>query len=518
MQAVSPAFNALADGDVRPHTWASLISFTKEYDDAITFFTLDQSVLNGTDILGTDVDNPLQAWDFYEYSDFTERMIGFSVQRELDFPYSVVNAIADFTLNNYDKYFSPRAGSPIDDYILPKRPVRLLQGLANTLLPQFVGLTQGMPEISETEATAGFTALDFLTQIYSMPIRETQALQDVRTDQVLAEIFTQFGLSPTQYDLGIGRNVVKFLFFEKDQLTAGDVIRPLMQAEGGMLWLDEAGIIRFKPRLEQPNDSTYIFDADNIVSCDVVNEDQIINHVIITTDVREVQEFQTVYSKKTTDKTLDVIQAGGTYVFKAELQDPLLTVEQPAYGNQADVSWFTAVQDNGSAVISGITITTTELKTNTYEMTITNSNSFPVNINQMNLWGQPAKRISVDPIIYENKETDSIVKFEDKSLEISNNFVQDIDAARSLALTILDEYAEYADILEIEVKGNAAIQLSDIITVNYNQFDGEYRIISVSNKLQSGQFTQVLKCRGYNPRTYFQLNVSVLNGSDVLAP
>lgn len=518
MQIVPSGFNELARGDVRPHSWGGLISFTKDFDPDITFFTLNQSVLNGTDILGTSEDNPLQAWDKYEYADYTERIIGFSIQQELNFPYSVVNSIADFTLNNYDNYFTPRGSSPIANYIRPKRPVRLLQGFRNTTLPQFVGLTQGMPEISETEATATFTAVDFLTQIYDMPIRETQAMYNVRTDKVLAEIFTQFGLAPTQYDLGRGRNTIKFLFFEKNQLTAGDVIRPIMQAEGGMLWLSEDGIIKFRPRLEIADTPSYIFDADSIVSCDVVNEDQIINHVIINTDVREVQEYQTVYSKKTSDTSLDVVPAGETYVFKADLQDPLLNVEQPVYGQNADVSWFTATRPDGTPVTSGVSITSVELKTNTYEMTIANANAFSVNIDQMSLWGQPAKRISVEPIVYENKETDSIEKYEDKPLEITNNFIQDIDAARSLALTILDEYSEYADIIEMEVKGNPAIQLSDIIEVDYNQFSGEYRIIKKSNKLQDGKFTQILTCRGYNPRNWFQLNVSTLNGSDVLAP
>lgn len=518
MQVVPAGFNQLANGDIRPHSWGGFISFTKEFDPDITFFTLDTSVLNGSDILGTSVDNPLQAWDKYEYVDYSERVIGFSIQQELNFPYSVVNSIADFTLNNYDKYFTPRGASPIADYVRPKRPVRLLQGLANTVLPQFVGLTQGMPEISETDATATFTAIDFLTQIYDMPIRETEAMYNVRTDEILAVIFTQFGLAPEQYDLGVGRNTVKFLFFEKDQLTAGDVIRPLMQAEGGMLWLSEDGIIKFRPRLEQPDSPSYLFDEDSIVSCDVINEDQIINHVIINTDVREVQDYQTVYSKKTTDTSLDVVPANDTYVFKAELQDPLLNVEDPVFGQNADVSWFTAALPNGTNVATGISVVSTELKTNTFEITISNTNNFSVNINQMNLWGQPAKRISVEPIVYENKDTDSIDKYEDKPLEITNNFIQDIDAARSLSLSILDEYTEYADIIQMEVKGNAAIQLSDIIEVDYNQFSGQYRIIGKNNKLQDGKFTQVIVCRGYNPRTWFQLDVSTLNGTDVLAP
>lgn len=517
MQTVSPAFNALANGDIRPHTWGGLISFTKEYDDAITFFTLGVSQLNGTDLLGTTEDNPLQAWDKYEYADYSERIIDMAVTRQLDFPYSVVSAIADFSLNNFDKYFTPNASSPIDGYILPKRPVRLLQGLSETLLPQFVGLTQGMPEISEIEGTAQFTAMDFLTQIYDMPIRNTDAMRDVRTDEVLADIFDQFGLLPTQYSLGIGRNVIKFLFFEKDQLTAGDVIRPIMQAEGGDLWLDELGIIRFRPRLEQPSTPVYDFDEDSIVSCTVVDEDRLINHMIINTDVREVQEWQTIYSKKTNDNDLNVIPALSSGVYKADLTDPVLDIVQPVNGENSDVSWFTASVPDGT-LVSGVTVTSVAFKTNTYEITMANSNNFPVNINQMNLWGQPAKKISLEPIVYENKDQDSVDKYEDQTLEISNNFIQTIDAARSLALPILDEYSEYADLIELEVKGNPATQLSDIVNVDYQHFTGQYRIINKRDKLAAGKYTQIIKGRRYTPRQWFTLNQSQLNGSDVLAP
>jgi len=518
MQLVPTWFNALADGDIRPLSWGALISFTKDYDDDIIFFTYNVSEYNGADVYAPTGDNPLQSWDKYEYTDYSERIIYQSVQRELEFPYSVVSAIADFSLNNYDDYFTPNSGSPLSDYIIPKRPVRLLQGFSTALLPQFVGLTQGMPDIAHEEGTATFTAMDFLTQIYSMPIRNTEAMQNVRTDEILANIFAQFGLTPDQYDLGHGRNVVKFLFFEKDQQTAGDVIRPLMQAEGGLLWLSEEGIIKFRPRLEQPTTSSYTFDSDSIITLSVSSDDQIINHVIINTDVREVQDFQTVYSKKTSDNTLNVIPAGESAVFVAELQDPVLTVEEPVYGSNADVSWFTAATYDGTDVTSGVSITSVELKTNTYEMTIENTNGFDVNINQMSIWAQPAKRISVEPIIYENKDQDSIDKYEDKPLEISNNFIQDIDTARSLAITILDEYAEYADIIEMEVKGNPAIQLSDINTVDYDSYSGQYRLIGTSNKLQDSKYTQIIKARGYNPRTWFQYDVSEYNGPDVYAP
>ena len=143
-----------------------------------------------------------------------------------------------------------------------------------------------MPEISRTDGTATFTAMDFLTWIYDMPIRNTIAMQNVRTDEVLANIFDQFGLHESQYDLAQGRNVIPFLFFEREQQTAGDIIRPLMQAEMGMLWLDEQGIIKFRPRLEQPVDPVYYFDHDSIIELDTSEDDEIINHVIINTNVR----------------------------------------------------------------------------------------------------------------------------------------------------------------------------------------------------------------------------------------
>src|SRR5690606_38037671 len=107
----------------------------KQFDDDVTFFTLDQSQLNGIDILAPTGDNPIQAWDYYKYADFTERLVYVNIQRSLEFPYSVVSAIADFQLNNYDKYITPNSSSPISSYILPKRPVRLLQGFSNSVLP-----------------------------------------------------------------------------------------------------------------------------------------------------------------------------------------------------------------------------------------------------------------------------------------------------------------------------------------------------------------------------------------------
>lgn len=518
MQTVSPAFNQRANGDIRPLAWGARISFDKQFDDDVTFFTLNQSVLNGVDILAPSDDNPVQAWDYYDYKDFTERITYMVVQRNLEFPYSVVSAIADFQLNNYDKYLTPNSGSPISSYILPKRPVRLLQGLSNTVLPQFVGLTEGMPEIDREAGTATFTAMDFLTWIYDMPIRNTIALQYVRTDEVLANIFEQFGLTPAQYDLAKGRNTIPFLFFEKEQQTAGDIIRPLMQAEMGMLWLDEQGIIRFRPRLEQPDDYIYTFDHDSVISLDTEGEDTIINHVVINASPRELQEPQKVYSITAAGGDENTINDLSSKPIKLELEDPSINIIQPTLGEGSGLSWFKAYDSLGNEVTTNVSISGVAAQTNSYTIFVQNTNNYPVVISDIVLWGEPAKIIGGKPLIWDAYDDVSTAKYEEKLLKIDNNFIQSLAQANSLGLTMLDEYSEYASILNLEVKGNMALQLSDIIYLDYEEYTGEYRIIGISNKMQDNKFTQLLKIRRYSPREWFTLDQSTLNGSDVLAP
>ena len=519
MQQISPAFNQIANADIRPLSWRCDISFDKAVNPDITWFTLDQSQLNSGDVLGITGDEPLLPWNYFQYSNFTERVNYISIERSLEFPYSVVSAIADFQLNNYDKYFTPNSTSPISSYILPKRPVRLLQGFANTVLPQFVGLTQGMPEISRTDGTATFTALDFLTWIYDMPIRNTIAMQNVRTDEVLANIFDQFGLAPSQYDLAQGRNVIPFLFFEREQQTAGDIIRPLMEAEMGKLWLDEQGIIKFRPRLEQPIDPVYFFDADSIITLDTSEDDEIINHVIINTNVRKLQEPQNIYSIVGATGDSFTIPASSSKPVFIDLFDPSINIVEPVYGENAAQSWFTAtLMDGTTPVTSGVSLTGVAEQTNSYTLFVQNSNSFPVVISSIFLWGEPAKIVGGKTTTYDSYDEDSVAKYEEKILEINNNFIQEISQAESLSLTILDEYAELNAILTVEVKGNMALQLSDIVNLDYEEFSGDYRIISITNKIQDAKFTQILKLKKYTPRQWFTLNQSLLNGSDVLAP
>ena len=140
MQSVSSTFHQLAQGGIRPHKWELLVSFDKQFDDTIEYFILDSSQLDGADLLKPVDDNPLQYWDYYSYRPYRDRLQSMSWSSSLDFPHSVQSSMADILLNNYDNYFTANTTSPIAQYILPGRPVKILAGYGSeaTIQP-FVG-------------------------------------------------------------------------------------------------------------------------------------------------------------------------------------------------------------------------------------------------------------------------------------------------------------------------------------------------------------------------------------------
>ena len=95
------SFHRLANGSVRPLDWNIGISFTKERNEDIGWFTLNSSALDGGDLLASDLNNPIQLWDSYEYMMLKERLISLSITRSVQFPYNVQSGVADFELNNY---------------------------------------------------------------------------------------------------------------------------------------------------------------------------------------------------------------------------------------------------------------------------------------------------------------------------------------------------------------------------------------------------------------------------------
>lgn len=514
MQTVSDLFTTLAESDIRPLSAKVRISFDKSYDDTTKFFTLNDSVLDGSDILKTLDNNPIQAWDYYKYLDYSDRIISAEWSRSIDFPYSVSSAIADITLNNFDDYFTPNSGSILDEYIIPKRPLRIYTGFKNENIPQFVGLSKAMPSINDKEKTFSLNAIDFLYEMFDMDISEVVSMQNVRTDQVLAALFTQFGIASSMYNLDQGYNVIPFLYYDVGT-NAINIFKDLMQAEMGNLWLDEAGIIRFSNRYSMSafDSPVKTFNENSISEISIPDKDFLINRVVIKSDVRELQEKQSIYSQPSGSEV--IIGAGGTAVLDVSLKDPCKTVTNPTLGISTTDSWFTVLKtSDDTPVTSDVSVTGQSLKVGSVTIFFKNDNAFEVKIDGIELWGEPA--IVTDKIDYVQVNQPSIDKYGEKTLEIENNFIQSISQCESLAIPILFFYGTYANQIEITVKSNPALQLNDVITVNYAPYSGNYQIVSIANKINADGFIQTLKCISTFRPGFFTLDVSVLDGSDVL--
>lgn len=515
MQTTSTQFQTIAkDTNTRPISYGGRVAWEKTFDDDVTFFVLDQSVLDGIDILSPSDDNPIQEFDYYEYTNVDDRLMGLEVSRELEFPYSVASAIADFTLENHDDMYTPESGSSVSPYVLPSRPIRLFMGFNGEILQQFVGLTEGMPEIDEDSKTVSFHAMDWFGKLFTLKTPRVISMQDVKTDEVLEVLFTAAGLLPGQYSLATGRNIIKFLTIDKGT-NLGTIIRRLMQAEMGQLFMDEQGIIRFIPRLEPDQTPDYTFDDENIVDIKTINVQNIINIVEINAEIRQVQVKQPIFTIADSFGDDYVVPASGTKDIFVSLSDPAISATEPTAGLSSDDSYFIA-KDLAGNTVGSVTITSSFLFTDDYVMTFTNANAFPVRINDLTLWGEPAR--VVDTINYVRKDEDSIEKYEERVLTIDNDFIQSIEACDAFALTVLDSYAEYSGDVEIEVRGTPALQLGDIIDVTKDTYTGAYRVTKTVNKVVRPQFAQTINARRYTPREWFILDESLLDGTDVLAP
>ena len=527
MIRASDRFHELATSSVRPLEWDVAISFTREQNQNLGWFTLDSSALDGEDLLAANLDNPTQWWDAYQYSHLQDRLISMDISQSVAFPYNVQSSIADFSLDNHDQYFTyseDNSSSPIGEYILPKRPCRLYLGFkGGGVLPMFVGLTQGLPEYSgEHDTVAKMTAMDFLSEIGEMSLKNMLMMKNVRTDEVLAAILQQFGIDSGMYHLDPGLNTIPFVFFESGK-NAGNAMRELIQAENGALWLNEEGIIRFQPRTSVIGQTpVMIFDKDNTISIKPSRTDGIVNTVKVSSEIRAVQKFQPIFYAENNDGYTRVadedsyrIGANRSLSMWLSLEDPAWSATLPVLNGAATSSFFTAVDLAGTPINSGITVTG-ELLADSYKITFTNANSSPVSISYLELWGEPAKII--DEIKYEAYDEDSVNRYGTMLLEVTNNncfgSYKNVD---SYASDVLSKYAKYSSTITMKVKGNPALQLQDIITVDIPDYEGDYQITSITRKLNDSKLDMTITGRKITRVSPFILDQSELDGTDVLS-
>lgn len=559
MLITSPRFDARADARMRPLAWSLFISFAREVIDETQFFTVGVSTVGGPDIIKGE-DTVLQLWDKYRYLDYSDRVLTMEWSQSMDPLYSVQSAMADIVMNNYDNYLSG------ENFALPYRPIRLGAGFGNKMtggieiLPQFIGLTEKAPVITEVGKTVSYHALDFLASLYNRPLNEAVLLQNLRTDEILDALLQAMGLSPTQYDLDMAFNTIPIVYFPPDT-KFGDAAQQLMQAEMGRLYMSETGRITFKNRHNFPDASVWTFDGHNVISYETTKQDDVKNVVEITSNVLEVQPLQKYWELTTATE----VPAGSSIDVWASFNDPVTSVDLPVYFASATTSLYTAntAADGSGTASSDLTVSATRFATS-YKMTYANATGSSIWLTTIQLFATPAKAVRT---IYVREQDDaSVLQNDEQVLPITNNFFTDEVDAKSKAMIILADMSTARRVQKVTVKGNPALQINDAITLTIRKrtfiavqgdmladvataydmtlsalealnplidhtvalTDGQkvnlgvqpesYIITGISNHLLGPSFPQDLTLRAYAQANYFTVGISLVGGTDQIAP
>ncbi len=516
MQTISSTFLARSRQSMRPLAWQCRMSFEKQYDDAITFFTIGTSVIGGGDFIPGASGDVVQEWDKYEYNDLSSRLLDQSITRQNEILSAITFAMADIVLDNHDDYFTPGKGSEIDSYILPSRPVRLYSGFGNEVIPMFIGLTSGMPKIDEKAKTATFHCVDFMTSLMDKPLNESVLYTNVQAKTILEGLFLLAGIDSVQLDFDNGFTIFPYIYFEKgDKL--GKALQKIMDIEQGRIFMNEKGVICFRDRQNYEENSVYDFDAyNNIIDISTKTLDDVINVVEIKGKIRQLQPKQKYW--EASEPIL--IPANSSIDIWADFEDPVTTADDPVYITSATTSLFTVnTESDGSGSNDGtsVTLSSSYLFAKSKKMTFANSSSTPLYITTLELFATPIKVIS--ELYLREEDSASTDKYEEHVYTIENDFFQSETDAESVALMILRDYSEYGGASQLDVKGCPALQLDDPIKVDIYNNISNYKIVKIIDGISfPAQYKQILTLRKYTPTPYFTIAESLIAGPDLIRP
>lgn len=528
MQSVNTLFHQKATSPVRGITTRCLISWKKQFNSNITFFTIGQSTIGGTDIIKGD-NSVVQEWDKYAYEDFANRIIQMEYDRSSEQPKSpIILGMADIVLDNHDDLFTPEnTSSPYYGYLKSQRPIKLFVGFNHAYeLPVFVGLTEGRPQIDEKNKTVKIHCIDFLQSIMNIKLEEEIIYEDYRIDQIISALFQSVaGLLPSQFSLDTATTTIPFAYFKKES-TLGDALRELVEAELGALYMDENGVPRFENRTNWNSKSrVWGFDKSQVIEISTPADDKIINVVTVKARPRSVQANQLLWESA---QAIELPPNSTTEVFanfKDEYGDlPVTSVDAPAYLTSATTSLYATNTDRdgaGATMNSSVSLSADDQFSTAYRMEFTNSSSQTIFLTQLEVWARPAK--VTNDIFLRLEDTTSIGTnregYDERIFEIENDYIQDEGAANTLAQMILTDWSQANATRNMLVKGLPQLQIGDVVGYKDLKVNESYFTTRINGIIDKGSgFRQTIQVSKRTMQQYFRIGISTIGGTDVIGP
>lgn len=527
----------------RPIGFGLLIAWQRVIANNIAFFTIGTSLIQSSDIIKGS-GSFVTFFDKYQFTDYSAYAINWSVQRKLgQYPFGMIMAQADIQMDNTSGLFLPGKDATIGSGILPNRPVKISASIGSESLQQFVGFT-GQPEltINDRKLTLhAFDAMDYIekfslttsgTTTSGLSTTTSGYLVNVRTDQALAYYLGVMGFSSNQYVLDQGlQQPIGYMSVADRKL--GDVFNDLVTAEQALLFVDENGITRFWNRqhfLTTSGTTQFSLDYTNMIALDYENT-PLINDVVVTAMPRAV-----IAKTKVWDLTsaIEVLPGTRLDVF-ADFKDgngdlPVTSVDTPVYiGTASNTSTFTSnTSSDGSGVSSSsqLSLIGVYLFGKSYKMTFRNTNANSIFITQLSLFGTPAK---VTQIIQQRYlDAVSIEAYgrnpanNGDPLLIQNDYIQDNSTAYSLAYTLVNEYKDPRRRYKANIFARPELQIGDWGNITVPDANNERKnvfIVGIQTMMaEKADFKQTIWLEERQPKSYFTIGTSLIQGTDGIAP
>lgn len=521
-QTVSQNFTDLSDATTRILAYNAMIAWLKSFDDTIDFFTIGTSAIAGVDVIKGAEDNIL-IFDQFKYYDETDHLLSMEYERAFDLPLSGLSkALATINLHNFDsKYIYLEDATIGSSVTLPKRPIKLSLGFKDRiqeLVQVFVGYTKA-PALDYKNRRVAIKAADAMDYIYNYTFDASTMWVDKRTDEIIAEVLQLIGFTSNQYNLDTGFNTIPFCWADKGD-KAGPMLRDICEAELGHLFISETGLVTFQNRENWATSQDLIteqFTDSDIIDISTSGQDRVINIVEVTSEVRELQVLQPVW---TMQGYLELPPNATTELW-ADFEDPTTSLNTISGANPSTDSYFVAndaYDATGTDLSDVITVAFTPFAKSA-KMVFTNPNTKTAYITEAAIWGTPAK---VTQNIY-LKDTDdaSVLKYEEHPLPIKNNYISSEAQAQDIADFVLGTWPDGLNILQLVVKGKPQRQLGDFVYLETSRLPkGRFfgHIVSITGNLEPGKFKQELQLLGYYAEikgaNLFTIGLSLIAGTD----
>lgn len=527
MQSVSSQFTTLTQSSMRPLAYSVAVSFTKAYDPDVEFMTIGVSDIGGNDII-KGVNDVVQEWDKFDYVDLSDRVISVEYNREVDPPLSSLTlATAEITFANNDDFFTPgNESSPVADYILPRRPVRIQIGFGSEVVPIFIGVTETVPIISESNKTAKIRCIDFLSSLINKPLDTAQTYVNMTSSEVISALLQdQAGLLASQLDLDLGTIVIPYVYFERGK-KLGDALNEIAQADLGNISCTEDGFIRFQNRINWlDNVKVWDFNKENVLEIKTPDVNSIINVAEIFSNKRAVQPNALIWELGSPVE----VRAGESVEIFANFEDddgalPVISVDDPTYSATPTGASYYSTNENsdgsGAPMNADITLTSTDMFSTAFKMVFANSGSSSVYITAIQLYGEAAR--VVDRIYVREQNDDSVGTqdgFDEQPVTIENDYIQTQETAEALARIIIDDRGEFQDQLKMLVKGVPQLEIGDVVQYTDDKINQQFFVTRINGTLaRDSGFRQFLEMTQREFRTFFRVGISEIGGTDEIGP